>query len=277
MGRTAWKIGVALVGTAAVSVTAGTAQAAPAQSATADVTSGAFHLKFTAQRAADAPVTAATGTFEAETTAGPLSLMKVAGPVTCLDVRGNTMGLFYPVTKSTPSTLADAKTGIFIYLTVDGAGQATNVGFVPVPYAKTESCAPGATPLPAMGSATLNGNVVAPTPTPAPTPRRFAPKISTQFSTGRKSTRVRKLQLSLLPAGSSVTVTCRSKAKGCPFSTRRASVSNAGIASVSKLFGRARLRPGAIVKVKLAAPGFADQTLSYTVRKSKPPKRSTTG
>lgn len=276
MRRTARIALGAFVAAGATGLTAGAAQAAPAQSATADVTSGAFALKFTAQRAAGAPATAATGTFEAVTSAGPATLMKVAGPVTCLDVRGQTLGLFYPVTSSTPSAIADAGTGVFIYLVADGAGRAKMVGFVPVPYATTTSCAPGSALMPAMGSATLMDNVPAPAPAPAPAaPKRFAAKPSASFSAGKR-TRVRRLRLSGLPAGSSVRVTCRTKARGCPFSSRTRTPSG-GAVSLQGLFGTARLRPGAVVRIALSAPGFASRTVTYTVRRGRAPARKIVG
>ena len=146
----------ALAGMAAFALAAGVANASPAQTANGDVTSGPFHIVFHAQRAANAPANAATGTFDADTKLGPLTLMTLHGPVTCLEVRGNQMGLFYPIASSTPPIFSMLRTGIFIYLTVDGAGHATNVQFLPVPIITTTGCAPLLPPLlPATGSAVL--------------------------------------------------------------------------------------------------------------------------
>lgn len=132
------------------------ASAAPAQSAAADATSGPFHVSFRATRAAGAPPTAAHGTFDAFTTAGPFTLMSLHGPVTCLDVRGNHVGLFYPVQGGSPSLLARLGAGVLLSMTVDGHGHATAVQFVPLPVRSVSSCAPQPTPLPATGSATLS-------------------------------------------------------------------------------------------------------------------------
>ncbi len=137
------------------SLTATGAQAAPGdQSLKADVTSGPFHLTVDAFRPAGTRSTeAVTGTFTAETSLAGAQLMDVGGPVTCLDVRGNRIGLFYPVDRSTPSLFAQLGAGIFIYLTVDGRGKATNVTFVPVPSRTTIGCSPQPALTPATGSA----------------------------------------------------------------------------------------------------------------------------
>lgn len=147
----------ALTVVAAVGVTTPTAGASGAeQRVVADVTSGPFHLRIDARRAADTRSTEATGTFDAETSVGPLALMDLHGPVTCLNVRGNRVGLFYPVERSTPSLFARAPTGIFIYLTVDGRGGAKAVSFLPVFSRTTIGCAPLPAYMPATGSATAD-------------------------------------------------------------------------------------------------------------------------
>lgn len=160
MQRTARRVGMALATLAATGLVGAAAAdaATPAQSATIKNVTGAgvFTMNFTANRAAEAPQTAATGEFDARTTLGGFRLMDVGGPITCLNVRGNRMGLFYPITRAKPSLLANIASGILIYLTVDGKGNATGVEFLPVPLTKVKSCAPTAgTIIPAKGSATL--------------------------------------------------------------------------------------------------------------------------
>lgn len=141
---------------AASAVSTGSALAAPAQSAVADVSSGPFHIQFSAERPANAPPTAATGTFSANLSLGSLSLGSFSGPVTCLDVRGNTMGLFYPITSSSPSLFSMLNAGVYIYLQLDSAGKPQYAGFLPVPFASVSSCAPGLALLPVTsGTATL--------------------------------------------------------------------------------------------------------------------------
>jgi hypothetical protein len=146
----------AAVMTMGATATATAAQAAPAQSAAADATSGPFHVTFHATRAAGAPPTAARGTFDAFTTVGPLALVGIHGAVTCLDVRGTRVGLFYPIDRSSPSLLARLGAGVLLSMTVDGHGHATGLQFVPLPVRSVTSCAPMPTPLPATGSATLS-------------------------------------------------------------------------------------------------------------------------
>jgi hypothetical protein len=129
------------------------AAASPAESATADFMSGPFHVQFSAQRAANAPATAATGTFVAH--AGGFATLQ--GPVTCLDVRANRMGLFYPVTSSSPATIMSVIHGVFIYVTVSKVtGKPLEVGFRPTTAATASSCAPSLTLFPiTSGTVTL--------------------------------------------------------------------------------------------------------------------------
>lgn len=158
-GRTTRRIGAALLATAAAGLAGatGAGAATPAQSATAtDVSSGPFHVSFTAHRDAEAPQDAATGTFDAHVRLGSLGLTDVHGPVTCLNVRGNHVGLFYPIKTATPSLFAKIGSGILFYLTVDGKGHATGVQFLVVPFPSVPTCAPTVPlMLPATGSAAL--------------------------------------------------------------------------------------------------------------------------
>jgi hypothetical protein len=146
----------AAVAGAALGAMSSSASAAPAQTAVADVTSGPFHIQFNAQRPANSPPNAATGNFIAHATVGSLTLMTLQGPVTCLDVRGNRMGLFYPVKSSNPPLFAQLNGGVFVYLTLDNAGKPQFSGFLPVPFTKVSSCAPGLALMPVTsGTATL--------------------------------------------------------------------------------------------------------------------------
>jgi hypothetical protein len=136
-------VAVSLAGVAAFGAGSAAAAASPAESATANFVSGPFHVQFNAQRAANAPVTAATGSFLAHTTLGTTNLVTLAGPVTCLDVRGNEMGLFYPVASSSPSLLGSLVKGVFIYVTVNATtGKPMSVNFAPTASSTATSCAP---------------------------------------------------------------------------------------------------------------------------------------
>lgn len=78
--------------------------------------------------------------------------MTVKGDVTCLDVRGNRIGLFYPIQSSDPAVFAKLGFGIYISLTVDGNGKAKSVQFLPLPVNHLASCAPIPTIVPAQGT-----------------------------------------------------------------------------------------------------------------------------
>ncbi len=140
--RTRTGLLAALCATAALGLAAGPAQATPGQSAVGDFTSGPFHAQFHATRATGAPAGAAKGDFTATSSVGPLALMTVAGPITCLDVVGNRVGLFYPITRSNPTVLSLTGSGVFLYAQLGPDGKPQSVSFVPVPFAKTSSCAP---------------------------------------------------------------------------------------------------------------------------------------
>jgi hypothetical protein len=134
--------------------------AGKAQTATADaMAGGAFHLEYTAQRAAGAAANAATGDFTGTLTLSGNAVGNFAGPVTCLSVVGNDVGLFYPITSSSPPGLEGLNAGVYIYMTVDGKGNAVMAGFLPVPAKETNNCdpKPEMATLPATGSATATG------------------------------------------------------------------------------------------------------------------------
>jgi hypothetical protein len=128
----------------------------PAERLTAAVSSGPFTIDIQAQRAANSPADSATGEFSAHGAFGSVGLLTLHGPVTCLDVRGNRAGLFYPITASDPPLFAKLHSGVFVYLDVSSRGKPLLLGFVPAPISHATSCAPGPALLPiTSGSATL--------------------------------------------------------------------------------------------------------------------------
>lgn len=155
MKRTAGQICVLVAAMLAIGAASTAASAAPVQSVKADVTSGPFRMTINAKRAPGNPVNQATGRFSGRLEIGGVGLSEFSGPVTCLDVRGNQVGLFYPIRSTEPPFVSELPSGVYIYLTVDGAGHAVSAGFLPVPGRKAPSCAPAPTFLPATGSATL--------------------------------------------------------------------------------------------------------------------------
>jgi hypothetical protein len=112
------------------------------ESATGNLTAAVFSVQFSASRAQNSAATSAIGQFTARTMVGSATLMTVSGPVTCLDIVGNRLGLFYPVTSSTPSVLADLHVGVYFYAELGANVKPEAVNFVPVPTAHASSCAP---------------------------------------------------------------------------------------------------------------------------------------
>ncbi len=128
----------------------------PAETINANFLSGPAGIQVQAQRAANAPPDSATGEFTAHISLGPLNVLTLQGPVTCLDVRGDQAGLFYPITSSSPAVFSDLHSGVFIYLSLSASGKPRMTGFLPVPLASTTSCPPGLALLPVTsGTATL--------------------------------------------------------------------------------------------------------------------------
>jgi hypothetical protein len=132
----------ALFATGALAAAAPALAGSPAETAVADFMSGPFHVQFTASRAANAPADSATGTFVAHTVIGNTTLLTLAGPVTCLDIRGDRLGLFYPVASSSPSLIGKLFRGVYIYVTDSKAGKAQFVNFFPTISATAKTCAP---------------------------------------------------------------------------------------------------------------------------------------
>jgi len=134
----------------------------PAESVNANFVSGPFHIVFTAERAADTPATAASGTFHATASVGSIGLLTLAGPVTCLDIVGHDIGLFYAVGSADPAAVYDAIHGVYIYVTDSRAGKPEDVNFVPSTSSTASSCAP----IPAIVPITSGTAQIDP-PTPA--------------------------------------------------------------------------------------------------------------
>jgi Putative metal-binding motif/RTX calcium-binding nonapeptide repeat (4 copies) len=74
--------------------------------------------------------------------------------------------------------------------------------------------------------------------------------------------RVVQLKITQLPAGAKLTVTC--KGRGCPFKSRSTAKGD-----LTKLFKRRKLTKGAVVDVKIEAPGYKSVTVRFTVKGKK--------
>ena len=64
-------------------------------------------------------------------------------------------------------------------------------------------------------------------------------------------------------------MSCTRKANGCPFKSKK------GGASLAKLFKRAKLKPGAVLEVRVTQPGAIGKVFRFTIRKKKAPKQQT--
>lgn len=82
---------------------------------------------------------------------------------------------------------------------------------------------------------------------------------------------ITKLTVRGAPAGAKLRVRC--EGKGCPVRSRAVKL-RSGRAKLTKLFKRAKLRRGAVVELRLTAPGAIGKVLRLAVRKRKAPKRS---
>lgn len=81
--------------------------------------------------------------------------MDVEGPITCLDVRGNRLGVFYSSTKSKSSLMTALRFGVYMNITTDGRGNAKSVSYSVVPFKTTGGCKPAPTPCPPTGKVSL--------------------------------------------------------------------------------------------------------------------------
>jgi hypothetical protein len=108
---------------------------------------------------------------------------------------------------------------------------------------------------------------VAAAPTPNATLRRIVVALSYRYSAGRKSTRIKRLSVKLVPRGATVTATCT---KGC--SRKRLVTRHARHSTVSltKLV-RKPLRVGRKIKITVSLPGQISAVKTLTVRRRHEP------
>jgi Putative metal-binding motif len=85
------------------------------------------------------------------------------------------------------------------------------------------------------------------------------------------TTRVILLEVKGVPAGATVKVRCKTKAKGCPFRSKRVAVKR-GKAKLTSLFKHRKLKPGARIDVSITAPAAIGKLVRFTMRRNKIPK-----
>jgi hypothetical protein len=110
-----------------------------------------------------------------------------------------------------------------------------------------------------------------PPPPPPVVTERITPNVSASWSVRRGYVLLRRLVVSRIPVGATVTVGCAGE--GCPFRSRRLSRSGGGTASATKAFAKRRLRSGAAVAVRVTKPGAIGRLVSFKVSSAKTPTR----
>jgi len=110
-----------------------------------------------------------------------------------------------------------------------------------------------------------------------PAPR--APAISVTSKVHRAYTQIAKLTAVNVPAGSSVVVSCATKALGCRFASRSTGVKVTRTLALGRLIGtaltRAKLKKGARIEVRVTGGGRVGTVTRFTIRKGKTPTKAT--
>ncbi len=107
---------------------------------------------------------------------------------------------------------------------------------------------------------------------PAPFPQLDS-AIAATYIFARSFTRFTAITIRRVHAGSTLRISCTGR--GCPFRSRsRRLKRNQRTLTLSRPLGRARLRPGARLEVRITLPGTVGAVAVYTVRAGKAPARS---
>ena len=117
--------------------------------------------------------------------------------------------------------------------------------------------------------------VIAPTPqtqpSTAPAPRRINAVLAFRFTITKKTTRLIQLKVKNIPAGSTVTITC--KGNSCPRTLKGSGTSRLGKGSSVSLatLVKGGLRSGTTINVKVSSPGGVTAIKTLMVRSGKAP------
>ena len=82
----------------------------------------------------------------------------------------------------------------------------------------------------------------------------------------------RTLRVRDVPAGGRVVLRC--SGGGCGFASRRARVRDSGDAALKPLLRGRRLRAGAVVEVRVTAPGFVGKVTRFRMRRARVPVKT---
>ena len=91
--------------------------------------------------------------------------------------------------------------------------------------------------------------------------------VKAQWDVHRRYTRVTRLAVTAVPAGAVIEVRC--SGKGCPFKRKRTS------RELTSLFAKAKLRPGATIKIDISSRGLIGRYFEYRIRAAKLPRART--
>ena len=99
--------------------------------------------------------------------------------------------------------------------------------------------------------------------------------VAATFSMGwnvfADGTQITKLEVKGAPRGAKLQVRCQGK--GCPFSRKAVKLKNGG-AKLTKRFKARRLKPGAVIELRVTAAGAIGKVQRITIRPRKEPKRT---
>ena len=103
-----------------------------------------------------------------------------------------------------------------------------------------------------------------------------AATVASGWKVFARYTKLTSLKVKGAPAGAKVRITCKGgKKKGCPFKKKTSTVNAKGKASLTKRFKGRKLKPGAVIEVRISAPSAIAKVLRITIRNKKAPKRVT--
>lgn len=206
-----------------------------------------------------------------------------------------------PPTVGTPTITPTSASGVAVSVSIDALGTDTTVRVEYVtagayrPGSKVPSAAVtvviGTTPGSGSGPVVITGDVTGLDPATTyrmrvkaenlggetlgmdvqvRTPK--APKAGFKAKVGPDTTKLTKLTVAGLSGGETAKVTCKSKAKGCPFTAETVGALAAGTAKLSRLLKGFKLAPGAKVKVRVSEDGAKLSTMTLTIRDGEQPK-----
>ncbi|HWF55246.1 MAG TPA: hypothetical protein VG223_11485, partial [Solirubrobacteraceae bacterium] len=116
--------------------------ASPLETIEGDFSYSPFRIQVYAERLGGQPATTALGYFIGTLSLGGAKVGDFEGAVTCLDVEGNSAGLFYPIQNADPGVLTVVPLGMLVTVTRTSTGKPLGVTFLPVPETHVSSCAP---------------------------------------------------------------------------------------------------------------------------------------